>query len=122
MILYPFVAGTSGKEHGMAPRQWMDYGAILRKIHASAIAPELAQIMQRESFVPAGADTIRELDAHIGAGTSVDPIAQEFAAFWHKRRPDIHTLVARAEELGGNWPREHRPSCSATRTSTRPTY
>ena len=26
LILYPFVAGTSGMDHGMAPSQWIEYG------------------------------------------------------------------------------------------------
>ena len=100
LILYPFVAGTTGMEHGMAPRQWIDYGAILRQIHAAAIAPDLTQIMQRESFVPAGAGMVRDLEAYLGGRTFADPAEQALAIFWHERREDIRTLVERAEDLG----------------------
>src|SRR3954447_20134977 len=34
LILYPFVAGSTGMAQGMAPAQWRAYGAILRQIHA----------------------------------------------------------------------------------------
>ena len=100
LILYPFVAGTAGKDHGMAPPQWIAYGAILRQIHAMALAPDLAQLMQRETFVPAGAAMVRELEAHMAGRTFADPAAQDLAAMWHERGDVIHTLVARAEELG----------------------
>jgi spectinomycin phosphotransferase len=100
LIVYPFVAGTTGMDHGMAPRQWIDYGAILRQIHATPIAPDLAPIMRRESFVPAEAETVQQLDGHLGGRTFADPSAQALATFWHERRDDIHTLVERAEDLG----------------------
>ncbi len=100
LILYPFVAGTTGKEHGMTPQQWIDYGAMLRQIHASTLAPDLEQIIQRESFVPAGAGKVRDLEAHIGGRSFADPAAQALATFWRERREDIRTLLQRAEDLG----------------------
>jgi spectinomycin phosphotransferase len=54
LILYPFIAGTSGMAHGMAPPQWIASGAMLRQIHTTALAPTLAHLMRRETFVPAG--------------------------------------------------------------------
>jgi spectinomycin phosphotransferase len=66
----------------------------------TALAPDLAQLMQRETFVPAGAAMVRELEAHMAGRTFADPAAQALATVWHERRDDIHTLVARAEELG----------------------
>jgi spectinomycin phosphotransferase len=101
LIVYPFVAATTGMDHGMAPRQWIDYGATLRRIHATSVAPDLARRMQRESFAPAGAGVVRELAAHIDGRTFTDPEAQALAAFWNERRGDIRTLLERAEDLGG---------------------
>ena len=43
---------------------------------------------------------VRELEAHMAGRTFADPAAQVLATFWHERRDAIHTLVARAEELG----------------------
>jgi spectinomycin phosphotransferase len=45
LILYPFVAGTSGMERGLSDRQWIDYGALLQQIHATALPPDLTRIM-----------------------------------------------------------------------------
>src|SRR5919199_6134931 len=55
LILYPFIAGTTGMAHGMSEQQWIAYGAMLRQIHTTPITAELAHCMRRETFVPAGA-------------------------------------------------------------------
>lgn len=100
LIVYPFVSGTTGMEHGMTPQQWNDHGAMLRQIHATILAPDLAQLMGRESFVPAGAGMVRKLEAHIGKRTFADPATQALTMFWRERREDIRILVERAEDLG----------------------
>lgn len=100
LILYPFVAGRTGMEGGMSEQQWIDYGALLRQIHVTDLAPDLARLMRRESFAPPGADAVRRLDAHIGAQAFDDPAAHALATFWGARREEIHTLLGRAEDLG----------------------
>jgi spectinomycin phosphotransferase len=109
LILYPFIAGTSGMEHGMAPHQWTAFGSILRQIHTTAIAADLAHLMRRETFVPAGAATVREVEAHVGGRSFADPAARDLATIWHERREAIHTLVAGAEELGQQLARRAPP-------------
>jgi spectinomycin phosphotransferase len=99
-ILYPFVAGVTGMERGMADQQWIDYGALLRQVHETAPAPHLMRAMGRESFVPGGAGTVRRLDAQIGTRPFADPAAQALATFWQARRADIRLLLDRAEDLG----------------------
>jgi spectinomycin phosphotransferase len=100
LILYPFVAGTTGMERGMSEQQWVDYGALLRRVHATAVAPDLARLVGRDPFAPAGAGTVRRLDAHIGARIFDDPAARALAQFWQSRRGDIRALLDRAEDLG----------------------
>jgi spectinomycin phosphotransferase len=100
LILYPFVEGTAGMERGMSPQQWVDYGGILRQIHSTAVEPGLAQIMRRETFTPASAETLRRVDAHISDQAFEDPSQQELAAFWRGQRDMIHTILERALDLG----------------------
>lgn len=97
LILYPFVAGSSGMDSGMSPSQWIEYGAILRQIHATSLPPDLGKIMQRETFVPAGAGLVRELETHLAGRTFADPEAQTLATFWQERREEIQILLERAE-------------------------
>ena len=100
LILYPFVAGTTGMERGMTAQQWTDYGATLRRVHDTAVAPHLAPLLRRETFAPPGAGMVRRLDTHIGARTFDDPGASALASFWRERREDIRVLLERAEGLG----------------------
>lgn len=100
LILYPFVAGNSGVEGGMVPSQWRSFGSILHGIHGTPLPPELAQIMRRETFVPAGAGQVRDVQEYIDGQVFADPEAQALATFWRERRGQIRTLVERAEVLG----------------------
>jgi spectinomycin phosphotransferase len=100
LTLYPFVAGTTGMAQGMTPAQWHAYGAILRQIHSTPLSPEVAHLLRQETFVPAEAALVRDLDTQIGGRTLTDPVAQELAPLWQERRDVIHRLVARAEVLG----------------------
>jgi spectinomycin phosphotransferase len=100
LMLYPFVAGVTGMERGLADQQWIDYGALLRQVHDTAVTPELARIIRRDTFTPNGADLLRRLDAHIDARRFDDPAAQALATFWQARRTEIRTLLDRAEDLG----------------------
>ncbi len=100
LILYPFVAGTTAMERGMSERQWIDYGAILAQIHATAPAADLARMMRRETFTPVGARAIEDVDQRIRAQSYDHPAAHELAPFWRSRQGDIHTLLQRADDLG----------------------
>jgi spectinomycin phosphotransferase len=100
LILYSFVEGPTGMQHGMSEQQWIDYGTLLRQIHATAITPDLARIMKRDGFAPDWAGVVRRLDAHIGLRTFDDPVAAELATLWQARRREIRMLLDGAEDLG----------------------
>jgi spectinomycin phosphotransferase len=109
LILYPFVAGVTGMQRGMSTRQWTDYGALLRQIHATGIPPDLARIMRRESFIPAGGSLARQLDAHIGRRSFEEPASDALASAWQAQRGAIRLLLDRAEELGRRLAQRARP-------------
>ncbi len=50
LTLYPFIDGITGAEHGLHERHWVRYGAALREIHDTPLAPELARDLPREAF------------------------------------------------------------------------
>jgi spectinomycin phosphotransferase len=115
LILYPFIAGRTGMEHELSDQQWVAFGTILAQIHAAAPSSALLQIMQRESYLPDGAEVVRRLDAHISARTFDDPAARALAAYWQSWRPDILTLLDRAERFGRRLAREE-PACVVCHT------
>ncbi|HEX2184482.1 MAG TPA: phosphotransferase, partial [Chloroflexota bacterium] len=78
---------------------WVTYGATLRQIHDTVLPPEIARLLQRETYTPKGAPLVERVDAHLAAGT-FDPAARELAAFWRQRRDEIRALLDRAAHLG----------------------
>lgn len=100
LILYPFVAGESGMEAGLAEGQWVGYGETLRQIHATPVPPELASLMRRERYRPEGADLVRKAEAAIAGPLPVDPEARALAEHWRLHGATISLLLERAEGLG----------------------
>ncbi|MBZ0289497.1 MAG: aminoglycoside phosphotransferase family protein, partial [Anaerolineae bacterium] len=100
LILYPFIDGWSGMEAGLSEAQWIELGAILRKMHSLVLPAELAGQVRRETFIPSWAAMVKEFDAKIPATTYENPYARELAAFWTERAAEIRRIVMRTEELG----------------------
>lgn len=92
LILYPFIAGTTGMDHGMTDQQWITYGAIVRQIHETRVTAELAQAMRQEQFSLASITLIDKVDAHIEQQIVTHPAEQEIARFWVAKRPQIALL------------------------------
>lgn len=100
LIVYPFVDGRTAKEHRMSDQQWIDYGALLRQVHSTPVSPDLARVLKRDPLKPTWTDSVRAVDAYLGARSFEDPAHRTFAAFWQLRRQDILTLLTRIEDLG----------------------
>ncbi len=102
LILYPFIEGVSGLAAGLTDDQWVEYGAILRRIHGVAPSPELAAQMKHETFVPhlQWSRIARTLQAEIAVRDYTNPHERELAAFWRERRGLIDDILARAAALG----------------------
>jgi spectinomycin phosphotransferase len=100
LMVYPFVAGRSAFEAGMSEAQWIEYGTVLRQIHATALPSHLLELVRRETYVPKSSQVIRDLDSHIAARSFDDPLEQVLVAVWRARRAQIHRLVDRSEALG----------------------
>ena len=99
MILYPFVEGINAYQVDLSDRQWVDFGAALKKIHATALPPELVNRIQQETYDPKGRETVRTFLERIDHEPFDDPIAAELAAFLKLKRGEILDLVEQAERL-----------------------
>jgi spectinomycin phosphotransferase len=100
LILYPFIDGRTGMAAGLSDGQWVELGRILKRIHAPAIAAELAGQMERETFVPKFSSVVAQVQALLDSGQFEGPVQNELAAFWKRQQAAIRRLVQRAEELG----------------------
>lgn len=100
LALYPFVDGATGLAHGLEEHHWRTFGAALRAMHDTPLAPDLAPIVPCDAFTTGLSDAVRALDAHIASQTFTDPIERDLGAFWQRQRAEIQALVARFEALG----------------------
>ncbi len=100
LILYPFVDGATAMERGMTEAQWIEFGAVLRRIHATSVTAEMAKLVERETWsARGGRERLRRLLAHADGLDGGDPIAAEMASVWREQRDAITRLVDRADAL-----------------------
>jgi spectinomycin phosphotransferase len=102
LLLYPFIEGQSGMMAGLTDQQWIEYGAVLRRIHSTPLPDDLLASVPKETFVPNPDidSVVQELLATIEPRQYADPYQNELAAFWNERRAEIQHLVDRAQALG----------------------
>ena len=100
MILYPFIAGKDAYELEPSDRQWIDFGAALRKIHTIQPPPALSEQIHRETYSPQWREEVKTFQAQAERTVFNDPTAAKMAAFMAARRHEIDALVARADQLG----------------------
>lgn len=102
VILYPYVEGESVMDAGMPDAQWIQLGAVVRKMHSLTLPRELASQIRREDFVPPKIGMLRAVDAQIQAANGVfeDAIQRQMVDVWQQRRERIVTIADRAEAYG----------------------
>jgi spectinomycin phosphotransferase len=99
-ILYPFVNGTDGMTLGLSEAQWVEYGAVLRRIHSTQLPSELLPHARREAFTPKWRETLNEIVRRMERNDFTHPSERELAAFWQAHQAAIWTIITRADELG----------------------
>jgi spectinomycin phosphotransferase len=109
-ILYPFIKGHDGFDQPLTDRQWVELGAALKRIHATALPPAISGRIPREEYSSRWRDRVRELQHWATEAAVIDPITAALAAFLRLRHDIITDLVERAESLGAAL-RAQRPVC-----------
>jgi spectinomycin phosphotransferase len=100
LILYPFVEGKNGFEVDLAPRQWVELGAAIQRIHTVTLPSELLRLLPQESCSPHWREQLTLFLAQVEVSEYDDPAAATLAALFRVRRSEIRHIVERAEELG----------------------
>jgi spectinomycin phosphotransferase len=109
LMLYPMIEGETAAGAGLSPRQWRELGAVVRRVHATPLTPELTRLVGREPFRPSRRERMAELEAAVAAGPPADPAARALAGCWRPRHAVIRALVERADTLGRRLEREPFP-------------
>ncbi len=102
MLLYPFIEGQTGMQAGLSDSQWVEFGAILKKLHTTQLPPGLLNRMPKEAFVPnlRWSAIVKQLQAEIPNRAYDNPIEQQLATFWKEKREEIARILDRTEQLG----------------------
>ncbi len=101
-ILYPFVDGRNGHDAPPSQRHWVELGAALRRMHMTALPPDLAERIPRETFSPFWRNMVRDFQGMAEATVFEEPVAARCAAFMREKRAEIDGLVTRAETLAAD--------------------
>jgi spectinomycin phosphotransferase len=96
-ILYPFIEGRNGYEVALSHRQWLEFGAALKRIHMARLPPDLASRIPVETYSPRWRDATRKFLAQVEVVRFDDPVAAKAAAFLKARQKEVLDLVGRAE-------------------------
>lgn len=99
VILYPFVEGHHGYERKLSYKQWVEYGAALKRFHTSNLPPGLTGNVQKDNFSPRWRDTVRMFLERVEKQTFTEPVALELAGFLKTKEDEILGLVKRAEQF-----------------------
>jgi spectinomycin phosphotransferase len=102
ILLYPYIEGKSGMELGLSDDQWIAFGAILKRLHATRLPANLLSQLPVEDFIPHPRWTavVRELQQSVSQRVTDHPIEKQVAAFWMDKHQEIDRVIARADQLG----------------------
>ena len=99
VILYPFVQGENGVERQLSERQWVTFGAALKRLHSVALPAELSARLPRETYSPYWRDLVRTFQARAATEHFDEPVAARLAELLRAQGAVVTELVERAEQL-----------------------
>jgi spectinomycin phosphotransferase len=99
LILYPFLTGKNGIEAGMTREQWIEYGQMLRQIHAIPLPAASAPTLRTETLVSARLANAQRLDAALDTLVLHDDFQRDLAAFWQSNRAEIRHFIEQTQHM-----------------------
>ena len=101
LLLYPFVEGET-VWCGLSERQWVQYGAFLKKLHTIRLPEDLRAQLPIDDFVPRArwSRIAHQIHTTVQHQHADDPTAAELGAFWREKHDNISQIFDRADRLG----------------------
>jgi spectinomycin phosphotransferase len=99
LTLYPFVDGEDGYQRELTEAQWIELGAMLKRLHTVRLPPALRRGLPRETYSPRYRESVLAFQARLHGGGFADPISAELAAFLPANAAVVRQLVDAAERL-----------------------
>ena len=102
LILYPFIEGKTGMAIGLSDSQWIEFGIVLKQIHATRLSAELLNRIARETYLPHPHwyTAAKQIQASVVGRGYEDATEKQLAAFWAGKRQEIGAIIEHTEQLG----------------------
>jgi spectinomycin phosphotransferase len=100
VILYPFVEGENGFGVDLSPRQWVELGEALRRIHTATLPAALRARLPQEPYSAHWCARLRFFQTQAAVNAYADPAAAQLAALLRARQGELQQLIERTEALG----------------------
>lgn len=98
-ILYPFITGERVMDVGMSDAHWVEFGSVLKRLHATKPTPGLLGQVKRETFIPKQLEFAKELHKQVKTREYDDSFQKELAEFWLDNYRTISTILERTKTL-----------------------
>jgi len=99
VILYPFIAGSSGFNVELSDGQWIELGEALKSIHNAAIPEAVSWHIPVETFSAEWRESLKRFMIRIENEVFDDPLTQELVAFLRLKSAVFLDLIWQAEWL-----------------------
>ncbi len=99
VILYPFVEGHNGFEKRLSNKQWVEFGAALKRIHASTSSFAITNSIKKDNFSSQWRDALKMFLERIEKETFTEPVAIELADFLRTKNGETLELIKRTEQF-----------------------
>jgi len=103
LILYPFIEGRSGWGAGLSDHQWIEFGALVKRLHTMRLPDDVWGRIPRETFVPhpRWGEAFRQLQAVVSSEVHENPFQTQLVTFWKDHDQEMRTIVERTGQLSG---------------------
>jgi spectinomycin phosphotransferase len=99
-ILYPFITGKEAIAVGMLDVQWIEFGHMLKQIHAMATESTSQLTLERETFVPKWGNIAKAVLERVNSEKYENAYQKELAACWKEHRSLIQDIFEQTDKLG----------------------
>lgn len=102
VVAYPYLEARPAAETGLTEAQWIEYGTIVGRVHATRLPPEIERVLPHETFTPssiAGFDRLESIVDESAREQAADTTRRELIGLWRAHRDEIHAVADRTTAL-----------------------
>lgn len=102
LVAYPYLEARPAAEAGLTEAQWIEYGAIVSRVHATRLPSEIERALPREAFAPRSLLGLDRLERTVGEAdpdSASDPVRGDLIDLWRKHHDEIRAVADRTATL-----------------------